>query len=169
MNRFRLTRDRVHWQSLLHSVTTKMTVYWDVAPSDLVDVYRRFGSAYCLHHKGIEAVNPSETSVSIARLHGAISQESHLYTRSHENLKCDLLKDTYDSIFSCRRYKICSVFGTIMIQDCIFCFSFTLLNVFFFFCKLLTHIQTRCCFHSHYYLLLAVDMCSLFRLRDPAY
>jgi hypothetical protein len=28
------------------------TVFWDVAPCSLVEVYRRFRGAYCLHHRG---------------------------------------------------------------------------------------------------------------------
>jgi hypothetical protein len=27
-------------------------VFWDVAPCSLVEVYRRFRGAYCLHHQG---------------------------------------------------------------------------------------------------------------------
>jgi hypothetical protein len=30
----------------------KMTVLWDIAPCSLVEVYRRFRGAYCLHHQG---------------------------------------------------------------------------------------------------------------------
>jgi hypothetical protein len=32
----------------------KMIVFWDVAPYSLVEVYRRFGGAYCFHHQGDE-------------------------------------------------------------------------------------------------------------------
>jgi hypothetical protein len=32
----------------------KMTVFWDVAPCILVEVYRHFGGACCLHHQGDE-------------------------------------------------------------------------------------------------------------------
>jgi hypothetical protein len=31
-----------------------MAVFWVVAPSDLVEVYQRFGGACCLHHQGDE-------------------------------------------------------------------------------------------------------------------
>jgi hypothetical protein len=34
--------------------SVKMTAVWDIAPCSLVEVDRRFGSAYCLHHKGFE-------------------------------------------------------------------------------------------------------------------
>jgi hypothetical protein len=30
----------------------KMAVFWVVAPCSLVEVYRRFKGACCLHHKG---------------------------------------------------------------------------------------------------------------------
>jgi hypothetical protein len=30
----------------------KITVFWDVAPCSLVEVYRRFGGAYCLQLQG---------------------------------------------------------------------------------------------------------------------
>jgi hypothetical protein len=33
-------------------VHLKMTVFWDVAPCRLVEVYRRFRGAYCFHHRG---------------------------------------------------------------------------------------------------------------------
>jgi hypothetical protein len=47
-----------------------MTVFWDVAPCGLVEGYRRFVGAYCLHHQDdeyslmMEAVSTSETSVN---------------------------------------------------------------------------------------------------------
>jgi hypothetical protein len=30
----------------------KMTVFWDVAPCSLVEIYLRFRGAYCLNHQG---------------------------------------------------------------------------------------------------------------------
>jgi hypothetical protein len=32
----------------------KVSVFWEVAPSSLVEVYRRFGGSYCLHHQDDE-------------------------------------------------------------------------------------------------------------------
>jgi hypothetical protein len=29
-----------------------MTVFWDIAPCSFVEVNRRFGGTYCLHHQG---------------------------------------------------------------------------------------------------------------------
>jgi hypothetical protein len=34
------------------AASMKMTVFWDVAPCCLVEVYRRFRCACCLHHQG---------------------------------------------------------------------------------------------------------------------
>jgi hypothetical protein len=39
---------------VLTAVSTKMAVFWVVAPCSLVEVYRRFGGTYCLHHQGNE-------------------------------------------------------------------------------------------------------------------
>jgi hypothetical protein len=48
-----------------------MTVFWDVTPCSLVQVYRRFRGICCLHHQGVllialmmEAAGTSETSVN---------------------------------------------------------------------------------------------------------
>jgi hypothetical protein len=30
----------------------KMTFFWDDAPPSLLEIYRRFGGTYCLHHQG---------------------------------------------------------------------------------------------------------------------
>jgi hypothetical protein len=42
----------------VHSVWSmsliKMTVFWNTAPCSLVEVYRRFWGAYCLHHQSDE-------------------------------------------------------------------------------------------------------------------
>jgi hypothetical protein len=32
----------------------KNTIFWDAAPCRLVEIYRRFRGAYCLHHQGEE-------------------------------------------------------------------------------------------------------------------
>jgi hypothetical protein len=47
----------------------KITVFWDVAPCSLVEVYRRFRGACCLHHQG------------------DIPENSPFHTRLRENLK----------------------------------------------------------------------------------
>jgi hypothetical protein len=33
---------------VLTAASMKMIVFWNVAPCNLVDIYRRFGGAYCL-------------------------------------------------------------------------------------------------------------------------
>jgi hypothetical protein len=36
---------------VLTAARMKMTVFWDVAPCSLIEVYRRFRGACCLHHQ----------------------------------------------------------------------------------------------------------------------
>jgi hypothetical protein len=50
-----------------------MTVFWDVAPCSLVEVYRRLRCAYCLHHH--QTARPN------------ILEDSHLHIRRRKNLK----------------------------------------------------------------------------------
>jgi hypothetical protein len=53
---------------VLTAASMKKTVFWDVAPCSLVEVFWRFRGACCLHHQG-----------DSTRLHGARSQKtSHL-------------------------------------------------------------------------------------------
>jgi len=47
-----------------------MDVLWDVAPFNLVDIDRRFGSAYRLHHQGDPLIS--------TRFHGAVSQKASI-------------------------------------------------------------------------------------------
>jgi hypothetical protein len=37
---------------VLTAASTKMAVFWAVAPCSLVEVHRHFRGAYCLHHQG---------------------------------------------------------------------------------------------------------------------
>jgi hypothetical protein len=37
---------------VLTAVSTKMAVFWVVAPCSLVEVYKRFRGPCCLHHQG---------------------------------------------------------------------------------------------------------------------
>jgi hypothetical protein len=34
------------------TASMKMTVFWDVAPCSLIEIYRRYRDAYCLHQQG---------------------------------------------------------------------------------------------------------------------
>jgi hypothetical protein len=44
---------------LENNIKMKMTVLWVLAPCNLVEIYRRFRGACCLHHQGYE-VNITE-------------------------------------------------------------------------------------------------------------
>jgi hypothetical protein len=69
----------------------KMAVFWVVAPCSLVELYRRFKGACCLHHQIaliMEAARTSETSVNFYQTTRRYNPEnSHLHTRRRENLK----------------------------------------------------------------------------------
>jgi hypothetical protein len=41
-----------HGFEVLKAVSTKMAVFWVVAPCSLVEVYQRFRGPCCLHHQG---------------------------------------------------------------------------------------------------------------------
>jgi hypothetical protein len=47
----RLKITRVGFE-VLTAVSTKMAVFWVVAPCSLVEVYQRFRGPCCLHHQG---------------------------------------------------------------------------------------------------------------------
>jgi hypothetical protein len=44
------------------AASMKMTVFWDVAPCSLVEMYRRIRDAYCLHHQGNELFSLYQTT-----------------------------------------------------------------------------------------------------------
>jgi hypothetical protein len=46
-------RDKVAFK-VLKAVSTKMAVFWFVAPCSLVEVYQRFRGPCCLHRQGDE-------------------------------------------------------------------------------------------------------------------
>jgi hypothetical protein len=82
-SKFRFERFQV-----LTAASMKMAVSWDVAPCSLVEVYRRFRDAGCLHHQGpiialmMNAVSTSETSVKFYQTtRRNIPQNSHLHFR----------------------------------------------------------------------------------------
>jgi hypothetical protein len=50
----------------LTAMRMKMAVFWNFAPCRLLEVYRRFRSACCLHyHSDVVAASTSETSVKV--------------------------------------------------------------------------------------------------------
>jgi hypothetical protein len=61
---------RVHYlvgYEVLTAVSTKMAVFWVVAPCGLAEVYQRFRGPCCLHHKGDEysrRYNPKDSHLS---------------------------------------------------------------------------------------------------------
>jgi hypothetical protein len=71
----------------------KMAVVSVVAPCNLIEVYRRFRGACCLHHQGddhlkLEGATISETSVNFYETTQRYNPEdSQLYTHRCENLK----------------------------------------------------------------------------------
>jgi hypothetical protein len=75
----------------------KMVVVWVVTPCGLVEVYRRFRGAYCLHHHG-DLTDVSEVlaasiirAISSPRLHGATTQKTaHFHFHRREDLKSHL-------------------------------------------------------------------------------
>jgi hypothetical protein len=62
-----------------------MAVFWVVAPCSLVEVYRRFRGACCLHHQSNKCT--SETSVNFYQNTQRNSKDNHPHTRHRENLK----------------------------------------------------------------------------------
>jgi hypothetical protein len=61
----------------------KIDVFWDVVPCSLVDIYKRFREAYCLHHPHSEAENSYETRVSIYQ-----TTQSYIPENSHFMFYC---------------------------------------------------------------------------------
>jgi hypothetical protein len=77
-----------------------MAVFWVVAPCSLVEVYRHFRGACCLHHQGddrpddggialiIETARTSETSVSFYQTSRRNNlEDSHLHTPRRKDLR----------------------------------------------------------------------------------
>jgi hypothetical protein len=67
----------------------KVTVFWDVAPFNIVEIDRCFRGAYRLHHQGDEeTVSTSETSVNFyEKTRRNNLEDSNIHTRCRENLK----------------------------------------------------------------------------------
>jgi hypothetical protein len=81
----------INHDSLLKMLQTfakiKMAVFW-VVSCCLIEVYRRFRNAYCIHHHGDDTARTSETSVNIPHTTIRYNPEgSHFHTRRRENLK----------------------------------------------------------------------------------
>jgi hypothetical protein len=50
---------------VLTAVSTKMAVFWVVAPSSLVEGYQRFRGPCCLHHQGDDRATTQKTAIFI--------------------------------------------------------------------------------------------------------
>jgi hypothetical protein len=65
----------------------KMTVFWDVAPCSLAEVYSLFRGVFDEIALMMEAVRTSETSANFYQTtRRNIPEDSHLHTRCRENL-----------------------------------------------------------------------------------
>jgi hypothetical protein len=53
----------------------EVTVFWDVAPFSLIEMYLCSREVYCRYHQGCRPDDP-ETSTSSMRLNGAASQKT---------------------------------------------------------------------------------------------
>jgi hypothetical protein len=79
----------------------KLTVFWDVVPYSLVEAYRRFRGACCLHHQDsegiislmMEAASTSETLVNFYQITRRNIPEDSLHTRRRENLKSHQIEE----------------------------------------------------------------------------
>jgi hypothetical protein len=73
----------VRFQGLI-AVSMKMAVFWVVVSCSLVEVYRSFRDACCLHHQGnealmMEAASISETLVNFYQTIRHNPEDSHLH------------------------------------------------------------------------------------------
>jgi hypothetical protein len=53
---------------VLMVVSTKMAVFWVVAPCSLVEVYQRFRGPCCLHHQGTDGTTTQKTAIFVIML-----------------------------------------------------------------------------------------------------
>jgi hypothetical protein len=65
----------------------KTTVFWDVAPCSLIEVYRCFRGAFCLQHQTTDYQTTWRN----------ISEDGHLHIQCHENLKSHLHTNMYET------------------------------------------------------------------------
>jgi hypothetical protein len=61
------------------AASMNMAVIWVVAPCSLVEVYRRFRGACCLHHQGVTLIMEAPLNRWYARLHGATTQKTAIF------------------------------------------------------------------------------------------
>jgi hypothetical protein len=97
---------------VLTAASMKVTVFWDVTPCSLVEVYRRFRGACCLHHQGgcpEASVNFYQTiwrnTLEGSHLHGMFVLMSYL--QPSRNSFCRVLHLNLHIIFSNRINSLC--------------------------------------------------------------
>jgi hypothetical protein len=67
-----------------------------MAPRSLVDIYRRFGGAYCLHYR------PGDGSSKLSEMTGDIAEDSHLQTKKQSvNLYSKFCVTESDQLMLC--------------------------------------------------------------------
>jgi hypothetical protein len=64
---------------VLTAASMKIRDVWDVAPCNLVEVYRRFRDAYCLQHQG---VRPTSQKALILKYNPALYSDFRSYSQS---------------------------------------------------------------------------------------
>jgi hypothetical protein len=63
-------------------MSVKMTVFWNIVPYDVVEIYQYFTVAYCFYYQGtlmMEAVSTFETLVSFYKTTWFNILDSHFY------------------------------------------------------------------------------------------
>jgi hypothetical protein len=64
---------------LSYNLNMKMTVFWDVAQCSLVEVYRRFRGACCLHHQALLILYAFITSLMSTKCPSQIEFYNHAH------------------------------------------------------------------------------------------
>jgi hypothetical protein len=83
-------RNRPLASEVLRKEIIKLAVFWVVASCSLVEVYRRFRGAFCLHYEGNEAASTSEKSVNFYEtMIRCNSEDSHFKSLTSIKLMVD--------------------------------------------------------------------------------
>jgi hypothetical protein len=69
---------------VLTAASKKMAVFWVVVPCSLVEVYRRFRGACCLHRQGDEGSTSQKTAIFSCRC--AVRQRCNAYLEHTESM-----------------------------------------------------------------------------------
>jgi hypothetical protein len=71
---------------VLTAVSTKMAVFWVVAPCSLVEVYQRFRGPCCLHHQGATTQKTAITVKGAARHTGRVRKKKECIQKFDEEI-----------------------------------------------------------------------------------